>query len=346
MIGAAFQDAKYAVALLIKKPAFSLVAIVGLTLGIGANTAIFSVVHALLLRPLPYHDPGRLVSLRSLNTRDPKAPTEISYPNFVDWRDQSHDFDGMAAYAPNEVNLTAIGDPERLHGAQASYNLFPVLGVNPVAGRSFLPEEDRPGARQVALISFGLWQRLFGGNRAAIGTNVTLDGALTEIVGVLPPDFKFIPGTDVWTPLATQNDPNMRLALGLEAIGKLKPGVSLSEAGSQLEAIAARLAEQYPATNKDWSVAITPLQEQIIGKFRPALLLLLGAVALVLLIACANVANLLLAHASSRRKEVAIRLAVGASRFRIVANCLPKACYLDLSAAAWDCCWPWLASEF
>jgi len=334
MLGTSLQDTRYAIAILLKRPGFSIVAVLGLTLGIGATTAIFSVVNALLLQPLPYKDPARLVSLKSLNTHDSKAPTAISYPNFVDWRDQSHAFDGMAAYSPNDMNLTGRGDPERLRGAQCSYDLFSLLGVTPVTGRFFLPEEDRPKATPVAVLGFGLWQRLFAGDREAIGKSITLDGVDAQIVGVLPPGFKFIQGVEIWTPLAMENDPNARLALGLEAVGRLKPGKSLSQAQEELEGIAAGLAEQYPATNKNWSVTVTPLQDEVVGKFRPALLLLLGAVGLVLLISCTNVANLLLAQGASRRKEIAIRLAIGAGRFRIARQLLTESVVLGVVGGA------------
>jgi putative ABC transport system permease protein len=325
------QDIKYAITLLIKKPAFSIVAIFGLMVGIGANTAIFSVVNALLLKPLPYQDPGQLVDLWSDNTVDPKAPHAISYPNFVDWRDQSQLFDGMAAYTQNDFNLTGAGEPERLHGAQTTYNLFSVLGVNPVVGRSFLPEDDTPGARPVAILSFGIWQHRFGGDRGVIGRPIALDGSSVEVVGVLPPGFNFSRETEIWMPLAMPYDPNMRLSLGLLGIGRLKYGVKLGQARSEMAGIASRLAEQYPATNKNWSVKVVPLDEDVVGEFRTGLLVLLGAVVLVLLISCANVANLLLAHAASRQKEVAIRLAIGAARSRVVRQFLTESVILGLA---------------
>ena len=318
MIETVFQDIKYAITLLIKKPAFSIVAILGLMLGVGANTAIFSVVNALLLKPLPYKEPGRLVDLWSDNTVNPKAPHAISYTNFVDWRDQSQSFEGMAAYTQNDFNLTGSGEPERVHGVQTTYNLFSLLGVNPIAGRTFLPDEDKPGATPVAILSFSIWQHKFGGDRGVVGRSIDLDGSSVEVVGVLPPGFNFVRETEVWTPLAMQYDPDRRLSLGLLGIGRLKPGVSLAQARSEMAGIASRLAEQYPATNKNWTVKLVPLQEDVVGEFRTGLLVLLGAVVLVLLISCANVANLLLAQAASRKKEVAVRLAIGAGRSRII----------------------------
>jgi len=331
MIETLLQDIRYAITLLIKKPAFSIVAILGLMLGIGANTAIFSVVNALLLKPLPYQDSARLVDLWSDNTVDRKAPHAISYTNFVDWRDQNHTFEGMAAYTQNDSNMTGIGEPQRLHGAQATYNLFSLLGVNPVVGRSFLPAEDAPGARPVAILSFPLWQHTFGGDRGIVGRSIVLDGVSVEVVGVLPPGFNFSPETEIWTPLAGQYDNNNRLSLGLLGIGRLKQGVSLGQARSEMDGIAARLGEQYPATNKNWSVRLVPLQEDVVGEFKTPLLVLLGAVVLVLLISCANVANLLLAHAASRQKEVAIRLALGAGRSRVVRQFLTESVILGLA---------------
>jgi putative ABC transport system permease protein len=331
MIDSLFQDVKYAFTLLIKKPAFSIVAILGLMLGIGANTAIFSVVNALLLKPLPYQDPGRLVDLWSDNVIDPKAPHAISYPNFIDWRDQNQVFEGMAAYTQNDYNLTGSGDPLRLHGVQTTCNLFSLLGVNPIIGRSFLPGEDTPGARPVAILSFPIWQHRFGGDRGVIGRSIELDGSSVEVVGVLPPGFNFSENAEVWKPLAMPYDPNTRLSLGLLGIGRLKQGVSLGQARSEMGGIAARLAEQYPATNKNWTVKLVPLQQDVVGEFRTALLVLLGAVVLVLLISCANVANLLLAHASSRQKEVAIRLAIGAARSRIIRQFLTESVILALA---------------
>jgi putative ABC transport system permease protein len=330
MIETLFQDIKYAITLLIKKPAFSIVAILGLMLGVGANTAIFSVVNALLLKPLPYNEPGRLVDLWSDNTVDPKAPHAISYTNFVDWRDQSQSFDGMAAYTQNDFNLTGSGEPERVHGAQTTYNLFSLLGVNPIAGRTFLPDEDKPGATPVAILSFSIWQHKFGGDRGVVGRSIDLDGSSVEVVGVLPPGFNFVRETDVWTPLAMRYDPDRRLSLGLLGIGRLKTGVSLAQARSEMAGIASRLAEQYPATNKNWTVKLVPLQEDVVGEFRTGLLVLLGAVVLVLLISCANVANLLLAKATSRQKEVAIRLAIGAGRSRIIRQFLTESVILGL----------------
>src|SRR5215471_5182762 len=334
MIETVFQDIKYAITLLIKKPAFSIVAILGLMLGVGANTAIFSVVNALLLKPLPYKEPGRLVDLWSDNTVNPKAPHAISYPNFVDWRDQNQAFEGMAAYNQNDFNLTGVGEPQRLHGAQATHKLFSLLGINPVAGRFFLPEEDAPGARPVAIISFALWQHSFGGDRSIIGRSIALDGTSVEVVGVLPPGFNFSHQTEVWTPLAMPYDSNMRLSLGLLGIGRLKAGVSINQARSEMAGIASRLAEQYPVTNKNWSVKLVPLQEDVVGEFKTPLLVLLGAVVLVVLISCANVANLLLAQAASRQKEVAIRLAIGAARTRVIRQFLTESVILGLAGGS------------
>ncbi|HYL99899.1 MAG TPA: ABC transporter permease, partial [Blastocatellia bacterium] len=331
MIQTLFQDIRYAVGLLMRKPGFSVIAILGLSLGIGASTAIFSVVNALLLRGLPYRAPERLVKIRSHNLIDNTAPRAVSYPNFCDWRDQNQVFDALAAYQEGDANLTGHGEPERFHAVQTSYNLFSLLGVNPIRGRGFLPEEDRPGAAPVAIISSGLWQRYFAKDPSVIGASITLDSVATTVVGVLPPGFNFIPGTDIWTPLAMPDDPRARLSLSLESVARLKPGTSLAQASANMDAIATRLAELYPATNKNWSVDLVPLQKDIVGKFRVPLLVLLGAVVLVLLISCVNVANLLLAHAAGRQREITIRMAIGAGRLRIIRQLLTESLILGIA---------------
>jgi putative ABC transport system permease protein len=326
------QDLRYAFRLLTKSPAFSLIAILTLAFGIGANTAIFTVVNAVLLRPLPFKDPSRLVIIAE---KSPYPTITVSYQNWQDWRDQSRSFESVEGMRPSTIALTgSSGDPERLKSQYATAGLFPLLGVNAVLGRTFLPEEDRAGGNPVVLLNYGLWKRRFAGSPEIIGQSVTLDSVPRTVVGILPAGFELIFPADVYlpfTPWAKTLPDDRNWHPGIFAIARLKPGVTHEQARTEMVLIAKRLEQQYPDYNTSVSANIVGVREQMVKNIRPALLLLLGAVAAVLLIACVNVANLLLARAASRGREIAIRTAMGASRSRVVRQLLTESVLLSFS---------------
>jgi putative ABC transport system permease protein len=322
--------------MLLKKPGFTVVAILALALGIGANTAIFSVVNAVLLRPLPFAEPDRLVIVWMDNRQQGVKEDIHSYPNYLDYRDQNKVFESLAAYRGTSLNLTGMGEPERVLGAASTASFFDVMRVAPVVGRVFTADEDQPGHDSVMMISYGLWQRRFGGDKNIVGKSVALSGATRTVIGVMPPDFRFpFKDTDFWLPLAPPAElKDQRSAFWLDVIGRLKPGVTLEQARAEMETIAKRLEQQYPNSNTNFGTNLVPLREQTVGPVRPALLILLGAVAFVLLIACANVANLLLGRAAAREREFAIRMAMGAGRRRIIRQLLVESLLLAFFGAA------------
>ena len=330
-MGTLIQDLRYGVRMLWKSPGFTIVAVLTLALGIGANTAIFSVVNGVLLRPLPFRDPSRLVLIAEKSSF-PIIST--SYENYLDWRDQSHSFESMEATRGSSITLTGAGEPERLNVRMATAGLFSMLGINAQIGRTFLPEEDRAGGTPVALLSYGLWQRRFGGSADIIGKTVNLDLQPYTVVGILPSGFQILQPADVYlpfTPWAKTLPADRNWHPGIIPLARLKQGVSKEQARSEMIGITKRLEQQYPDYNTGTSADVIGLQDEIVQNSRPALLLLLGAVSFVLLIACANVANLLLARAASRGREVAIRTAMGASRGRVIRQLLTESVLLSLA---------------
>ncbi len=343
MIG---HDLRYALRTLARNPGFAFVSILALALGIGANSAIFTVVNSVLLEPMHFYQANQLVVVRERNLEAGFPEFSLSPGNYLTYRDENHSFTGIAAIAGGNVNYAGAQEPERLRAARVTSNFFDVLHAQPMLGRAFTKEENEQGADHVAILSYGLWQRRFGGRSDTVGERINLNGEMYAVVGVMPKDFDFPSRNELWRPLTMEHKEWLqRGGHYLSGIGRLKPGVTLESASADLNTIARRLQAAYPNSNHGWDSLLIGLQERVVGKVRPMMLTLLAAVGFVLLIACVNLANLLLSRSASRRKEIGIRGALGAGKARLIRQLLTESLVLSAFGTALGLALAWAGTR-